>query len=123
MTDIAKINEAIAKHAKWKHYLRLAVDAGASEWNVASVARDDGCEFGQWLRSLSSAERARDHCQKVTALHAEFHAAAAEVLGLALAGRRDEATEAMALKGRFTKISSELTMAMSAWKKDLSAKG
>ena len=55
------------------------------------------------------------------ALHAEFHGLAADVLELALAGRKAEATAAMALRSRFAVVSSNLTMAVLAWKEAAAA--
>ena len=51
--------------------------------------------------------------------HADFHHAAAEVLELALAGRRAEAEAAIAADSRFNEVSKKLTLAMMAWKEDL----
>jgi hypothetical protein len=53
----------------------------------------------------------------VRALHAEFHTVAADVLQLALAGRKDEAIAAMAFGSRFMAVSSNLVMAIAAWQR------
>jgi hypothetical protein len=62
-----------------------------------------------------------DHAivRAVRELHARFHLEAARVLELALAGKRGEATAAMALGSPFATVSSKLTAAMTAWRKDL----
>ena len=98
-----------------------AIDTGKSEWRVGDVRTDDACEFGKWLLALPLSERLSEHCKKVRALHAEFHGLAANVLELALAGRKDEATAAMALGSRFAVVSSSLTMAVTAWKEAAAA--
>ncbi len=51
-------------------------------------------------------------------LHTEFHTAAADVLELALAGRKQEAEAAIALGSRFMLVSSDMTMTLSAWKEE-----
>ena len=57
MQDPERIVHAIAAHAKWKFYLRQAIDTGTSEWTVAEVRPDDGCEFGTWLLALPPGSR------------------------------------------------------------------
>jgi len=108
MIDADNIVRAIAAHAKWKYYLRQAIKTGKSEWTVPTVRVDDQCEFGTWLRSVEPADRG----------HGEFHRAAADVLELALSGRRDEAEAAIAPDSRFADVSKKLTLAMMAWKED-----
>ena len=110
------LDQALAAHAKWKYRLMDAIDTGKSEWRVNDVRTDNSCQFGKWLSALPLSERLSENYKKVRALHAEFHGLAAEVLELALAGRKDEATAAMALGSRFATVSSNLTMAVMAWK-------
>ena len=115
--DIAAIDIAIGKHARWKHYLRKAISTGESEWSVSEAMRDDQCDFGKWLSLVPQSEKRGPHWPEVKRLHAEFHAAAARVLELALAGQQKEANESLAVGGKFAKVSSELVLALSAWKK------
>ena len=123
MPDVEVINRGIAAHARWKYRLFDAVETGRSEWTVEGIRSDDQCEFGRWLGSLSAADLSDEHCVKVKAMHTEFHQVAAEVLSLALAGRKEEAQEAIALGSRFALVSSNLTMAMSDWKEAVAAGG
>jgi hypothetical protein len=110
------LDRAIVAHAKWKYRLMAAIDAGQSEWRVADVRADIACEFGKWLAALPLSERLSDNFKHVRTLHAEFHGLASSVLELALSGRAEEATAAMALGSRFAVVSSSLTMAVTAWK-------
>jgi hypothetical protein len=116
MTILEALDHAIAAHAKWKYRLMEAIDTGKSQWRVSDVRTDNACEFGKWLIALPLSQRLSEHSKKVRALHAEFHGLAADVLELALAGRKAEATAAMALRSRFAEVSSNLTMAVMAWK-------
>ena len=116
MVDTSQIDRGILAHAKWKNRLFDAVNTGKSESTVQDTRSDNQCEFGKWLASLPPSEKSSEHFQKVTALHAEFHQAASEVLELALSARKEEAEAAIAVGSRFPLISSNLTMAMSAWK-------
>lgn len=116
MKTVEALDRAIAAHAKWKYRLMDAIDTGKSEWRVSDVRTDSACEFGKWLVGLPLSERLSEHSKKVRALHTEFHGLAADVLELALAGRKAEATAAMALRSPFAAASSNLTMAVLAWK-------
>jgi hypothetical protein len=109
------LHDAIVAHAKWKYQLREAIDTGKSPWQVADVRTDKACEFGKWLFALPVTQRHSGHWEKVRALHAEFHTAAADVLELALAGRKDEAIAAVGFSGRFMAASWKLINAISAW--------
>lgn len=110
------LDKAIAAHAKWKYRLMDAIDSGKSPWRVGDVRTDHACEFGKWLIGLLLSERLSDHAKKVRTLHAEFHGLAADVLEMALAGRKEEARAAMAFGSRFASVSSDLTATIMEWK-------
>jgi hypothetical protein len=116
MLDTSKIDHGIAAHARWKYRLMAAIETGKSEWTVSGMRSDDQCEFGKWFLALPLSDRLSEHWRKIKDLHTEFHKTASEVLELALAGRKEEAEAAMSLGSRFASISSDLTMAMTAWK-------
>ena len=116
MEIIEALDQALAAHAKWKYRLMEAIDTGKSQWRASEVRTDNSCNFGKWLFAMPLSQRLSENYKKVKALHAEFHGLAADVLELALAGRKDEATAAMALRSRFATVSSNLTMAVMAWK-------
>jgi hypothetical protein len=115
------LDRAIAAHAKWKYRLMDAIETAQSEWQLAVVRTDAACDFGKWLAALPLSQRLSEHCKKVKALHTEFHSLAADVLELALAGRKEEATAAIALGSRFAAVSSELTIAVLDWSQDAAA--
>ena len=111
-----QVTKAIAAHASWKRRLRDAIDTGASDVTVSTAARDNVCEFGQWLHGESvSASHAPQH-RTCLELHAHFHKAAADVLRLALAGQKDEAEHRLqAIDSEFNAASAALTRAMMTW--------
>jgi hypothetical protein len=119
MVDADKITKFVAAHAKWKHHLKMAIDTAQSDETADEVAHDDRCEFGQWLLSLPKGDQSTAQWQKVRALHAEFHKAAANVLAMALAGKKEEAAAEMAFGGNFAKVSANLTVAMTEWRQSL----
>jgi methyl-accepting chemotaxis protein len=115
-----EISAAIGAHGMWKTRLRAAIASGTSEFSAAQIGVDNGCVFGKWIHAVSDAQVKRSNgyrtCLK---LHREFHAMAARVLALALAGRKAEAERAMAAGGEYTAASSALTRAMMEWKDKL----
>jgi hypothetical protein len=117
MSELTIFDRAIAAHAKWKYRLFQAVKTGKSEWTVPRVRAADRCDFGAWLQALPVNEKMCDQCDKVKSLHAEFHHIAAEVLQMALEGRKEEAEAAISLGSHFSAVSAELTMAISEWSK------
>jgi chemoreceptor zinc-binding protein len=120
MPDVAEqITRAIAVHGQWRARLTKAIAAGASEFDVATVRRDDKCEFGSWLHhSIKSSARASARYARVRDLHAQFHLEAARVLALAVSGHKSEADYAMGPGGAFSKISAELTSEMASWQSE-----
>ena len=85
------LDKAVSAHAKWKYHLMDAIDTGKSAWRVGDVRSDHACDFGKWLIALPLSDRLSEHAKKVRTLHAEFHGLAADVLEMALAGRKEEA--------------------------------
>ncbi len=63
----------IAVHARWKYYLRQAIESGTGDWDAASVHTDDRCDFGAWLYSPSKSNRDSKRWDTIRTLHAEFH--------------------------------------------------
>lgn len=119
MNDSEHINNAIAAHGRWKARLRQAIESGKSDSTVDSVRPDNLCEFGKWLNSCSSVEKATERWMKIRELHAQFHKEAARILALAVAGRKSEAEAAIALGSQFSKTSADLTLALASWRDSL----
>ncbi len=110
------IDKALSAHGLWKQRLLAAITNGSCEFSVAQVQVDNRCEFGKWFYSLPQDFRNSEQGVLIQRLHAEFHAEAARVLGLALAGRKNDATQALVLGSYYTKISGQLSMALTEWK-------
>jgi hypothetical protein len=107
----------------WKARLNSAIETGASEFAPEKVCTDNQCDFGQWLygATLTVADKAGDHYEKVRKAHSEFHKLAGDVLRLALAGnKKDEARRLICAGSRFADLSASLTTAMMAWRKQTS---
>lgn len=118
-----EITKAIAAHGMWKTRLTQAIESGKMDTPVDTVRMDDQCAFGKWLYGVSLDLQGTTSAQyeEVKKLHAQFHRVAAQVVELALSGKKHEALQLMSLDGEFTKISSKLTAAMSIWLKKVAA--
>ena len=111
-----EISKAISAHTEWKNRLRAAIENGSSDFKPEIVQQDNQCEFGYWLAQVPPAEQSAETYQEMKALHASFHQEAAHVLSLALAGKKDEANQAMSISSKFNSISSELAMTLFSWR-------
>ena len=111
-----EISAAIGAHGMWKTRLRSAIANGKSEFSPAQIGVDNACAFGKWIHGVGDAElkRSNDY-HTCLGLHREFHAVAARVLSLALAGRKTEAERAMSAGGEYAAASGALTRAMMEW--------
>jgi hypothetical protein len=111
-----QIGEALGAHGVWKMKLKTAIATGRAPADPAEIARDDRCQFGQWIRTLKAdpAQRANPDLAQVDRLHAEFHRCAGRVADLAARG--DPAGAAAALDSAFASASTALGAALTAWK-------
>ncbi len=123
MDDIQhQLTHALAAHAQWKARLKSAIQSGRSEFTADSVARDDRCDFGKWLYTgISPATKLSPHYARCRELHAQFHAAAAEVLALAVAGRTAEAETKLGVGSPFAAASAAVTREIMDWQKEAAA--
>jgi hypothetical protein len=118
MSDPSEINKAIKAHSVWKVRLKDAVDTGTSEFTPSKVRDSHMCDFGKWLDTLPPAEKAQDDYKRIDALHAKFHAEAANVLQMAIGGQREKAHVAITdIKSDFVYVSAQLINALSEWKR------
>ena len=120
MTDyIRQIDAAITAHDEWKARLLAAIESGSSEFQPETVRADHLCEFGKWFDSLGKESRGSLHVERVGALHAQFHEAAARVLDLALTGHRAQALTSLGFGSDYTRASVLLVDEMQLWRAEL----
>ena len=117
MTDSVALTKAIAAHGAWKRRLADAIASGTDAATPDKVRVDDVCDFGKWLYSADAPTKADPHYAGIRDLHAQFHRAAADVLSLALAGKKADAEKAMTFGSAFAAVSSKLTSSMMEWNK------
>ena len=115
-----EITQAIAAHGMWKSRLNSAIQTGKSEYSPGTVQTDDHCDFGEWLKGAPGNLKNSPHYNKCCDLHKQFHKAAGNVLTLALAGKKAEASKAVDINSEFTKLSSSLVSELMAWDKEVS---
>ena len=124
MSSRDEIQVAVQTHAAWVGRLRTAIEesgtsATGSEFALLKVGADDQCSFGRWLYGDSIPERLRmtSRYSEIRRVHAAFHAAASDALGLASAGLQTDAHEAVKL---FADLSDDLIQVLEAWQAEMS---
>ncbi len=113
------ISKGIGAHGMWKQRLIDAINSGQSEWTPAIVCQDNQCEFGKWLYACSPQEKSNTHYETVRELHATFHKNAANVLEMALSGKKTEATASIDQGSDYKTLSTKLTQEMMGWKAEI----
>ncbi|MCB9993328.1 MAG: CZB domain-containing protein [Hyphomicrobiaceae bacterium] len=113
------INNAICAHSMWKLRLYSAISSGKTDADVETVKCDNKCEFGKWLygSEIDPATKKGASYEGIRHLHAEFHKCAAEVLGHAVGGKKEDAL--FMFGGEFSKRSNTLVRALTNWKHEL----
>lgn len=117
MTISDKITSALDAHDQWLTRLRAAMAMGGSELRVEDIRDDRQCEFGQWVQvsDIGSEFETSQHFRICVELHGRMHMAAADVVGLVLAGKAYPAPELMEAAQLFRKVSQHFAKAMRAW--------
>jgi len=116
--DLARqLTSAIAAHGQWKVQLAEAIENGATDMDASAVRRDDACAFGQWLHQQTDKRVTSDgHWETTMGVHAQVHSAAASLITMAKNGKKAEAAAAFGLGQSFSKLASQLTREMLAWR-------
>lgn len=113
----SQINESVEAHVAWRIRLQEAIEKGTSEFSVENLKVSNLCDFGKWLYlEVDPSLQKSEQYQKVRDLHQSFHLAAANVLSLALSGKKNEATNAMEEGSEYVRLSTELINAMKQWR-------
>ena len=116
--EAQQIDLAASAHSRWLVRLRTAIVSGTSEFKPDDVRGDQNCDFGKWLHGAFPPRlKGTASFEEIRAAHARFHQRAAEILALALAGKKQEATAAMDGAGEFMQLSGSLLLKLKALKK------
>lgn len=102
--------DAISEHDQWKHRLRKAIKKGKCEHQPEHICSGDSCTYGKWLHHELDPENIDQFYFDVIAkTHIEFHEEVADILGLALEGKKAEAKQRIAFGSKLSKLSRTLT--------------
>lgn len=117
-----QVAEAIAAHDAWRQMLAAAIRTGSfadglgRPLDVAGVSNDEACRLGKWLKGTSASQLKQfPDYRDVLALNQAFHKQAGRVLGMALAGKLDQAEQEMARGSILSKLSTTLVVKLSGW--------
>ncbi len=119
MVNKEAIEAALAAHSQWKKRLQDAIATGTSEFKPDVVKADNVCQFGKWLYGLPTEETKSEDFPKVKALHADFHKVAAEILQLAISGKKEEALKRLESGGDYAHSTGKLVLALQSWRDKL----
>jgi hypothetical protein len=118
MDEKTQIDDAIHAHTQWFIKLRVAIDRGSSEFNPDVVKTDNNCIFGKWLYGdFPASKKGTVLYSEIKDLHAKFHAEAARILALAIAGQKDVALAGMETDSHIRQISAALMAKLNDLKK------
>jgi hypothetical protein len=116
--ELQKIDAAIGAHSKWLLRLREAIRKKASDFDPKVVKADRSCDFGKWLYGdFPGNLKGGKEYEEIIKLHAKFHESAAQILQLAIDGKRDEAEKQLHTGGQFMGNSGTLIMKLRALQK------
>lgn len=112
------LDQAVEKHVEWKVKFRMAIFQ-EEPLDAACIGRDDCCELGKWLHG--EAEPRFGLLGVYTACvarHRTFHDEAGKIARAINAARYSEATGMLKSSAPFSKASSELGLAIMAFRKE-----
>jgi len=112
------LDKAVEQHVEWKVRFRMAIFQ-KEPLDAACIGKDDCCELGNWLhgeaKSRFSSLGTYDAC---VARHKAFHEEAGKIARAINAAQYAEATEMLKSSAAFSKASSEVGLAIMAFKKE-----
>jgi hypothetical protein len=114
------LNNAMQKHTEWKIKLRSAISKQET-LDVATISRDNCCEFGIWLHGEAKMKfnRLASYTDCVTK-HASFHVAAGKVAATINSKKYTEAEAMLGVGSTYTTASSAVGVAIMRLKKEAS---
>jgi hypothetical protein len=109
------LDRAVTAHNLWKSRLRAAIEGGKVP-DETEVQADNLCDLGKWIHSRDSAQyQATPEFINLKSKHAQFHAAASEVVRIIK--RRDTAKALAELNtGTYAKASTAVVLSIKALK-------
>ncbi len=115
------LDKALEKHSEWKVKLRTAISK-REKMDVATISRDDCCDFGKWLHHDVKHHLAHEpNYADCVSKHAAFHVEAGKVAAMINAKKFSEAETMLGNGSAFVSASTAVGVAIMRLKKDFSA--
>jgi methyl-accepting chemotaxis protein len=115
------LDKALEKHSEWKVKLRTAISKHEA-MDVATISKDDCCEFGKWLHGDAKPKLAhRPSYSECVSKHAAFHIEAGRVATMINAKKFSEAEAMLGTGSAFVSASTAVGVAIMRLKKDFSS--
>jgi hypothetical protein len=109
--------QAIQVHVQWKSKLAAYIAKPDHTLNPATIAKDDCCELGKWLRGEGRKFSSSPDFVKLVADHARFHVAAADIVRKADAGQYVSEEIALGAKSEYAAASNTVVTELMRLKK------
>lgn len=114
-TTRKKLDAAVVAHSRWKRRLTELLELGKNDFDVATIAKSDACQFGKWLNVYQPTPIELAHFHRVREIHAEFHRTVSTIVQMVNDGQRAEAAREMMLGSPYVSLSAGLTREMMSW--------
>jgi len=115
------LDKALEKHSEWKVKLRTAISKH-EEMDVATISKDDCCEFGKWLHGDAKSRLAHHPSySECVSKHANFHVEAGRVAAMINAKKFSQAEAMLGSGSSFVSASTAVGVAIMRLKKDVSS--
>ena len=116
-------DDAVAAHSDWKRKLNSYLQKPDHSLRADEVEADDRCVLGKWLKGEARKYSALPEFAKLTAEHARFHKAAADVVRRVDCGQDVSADLAIGRGSEFGRASSSVVLALMGLKKKYEGRG
>jgi len=109
---------ALLAHTAWKRKLKVYLEKPDHSLQAPEVAVDNKCKLGEWIHGEGRKYAASPVFKTLTAEHARFHKAAAELVRRANSGENVDAEVALCASSEFAKATTSVVNALVELKKN-----
>jgi hypothetical protein len=107
MSIQSEIKEVLRAHAAWRERFQDVLN-GRSKIDLSEIGATDKCFFGQWLDKEGKRMASPELHAEITAVHAEFHRIALDIIRKIKEKKFAEARKDISLDGELNKTSLRL---------------
>ena len=109
---------ALLAHSAWKRKLKAYLEKPDRSLQASEVALDNKCKLGEWITGEGRKHAASPLFKTLTAEHARFHKAAAELVRRANLGENVDEEVALGASSEFAKATAAVVGAIAEMKKN-----